>query len=50
MFLANYSDQLSNFPMPELIDFHRQKNMVASFLSAKPAQSFHHLEIDDEGR
>lgn len=49
VFLANYSDQLTNFPMPELIDFHRQKNMTASFLSAKPAQSFHHLEIDDEG-
>jgi glucose-1-phosphate cytidylyltransferase len=48
-FLANYSDQLSNFPLPKLIDFHRKENMVASFLSAKPAQSFHQLEIDDEG-
>ena len=49
MFLANYSDQLSNYPLPELISFHREKNMVASFLSAKPAQSFHQLEVDDHG-
>ncbi|WP_405234365.1 sugar phosphate nucleotidyltransferase [Lentisalinibacter salinarum] len=49
IFLANYSDQLSNFPLPDLIEFHRKKGMVASFLSAKPAQSFHQLEVDDDG-
>ena len=49
LFLANYSDQLSDFPMPELIDFHREKNMIASFLSAKPAHSFHQLEVNEEG-
>ena len=49
LFLANYSDQLSNFPLPELIDCHRKKNMTASFLSAKPAQSFHQLEVGDDG-
>ena len=49
MFLANYSDQLSDFPLPDLIEFHRKKNMVASFVSAKPAQSFHNLEVDDQG-
>jgi glucose-1-phosphate cytidylyltransferase len=48
-FLANYSDQLSDFPLPGLIDFHREKNMVASFLSARPAHSFHQLEVDDTG-
>jgi len=48
-FLANYSDQLSDFPLPELIDFHQEKNMVASFLSARPAHSFHQLEVDDDG-
>lgn len=49
VFLANYSDQLSNFPLPELIAFHHEKGMIASFLSARPAQSVHHLEIDGEG-
>ena len=48
-FLANYTDQLTDFPLDRIIDFHRDKGMVASFLSAKPAQSFHQLEIDDEG-
>ncbi len=49
VFLANYSDQLTDFPLPEIIEFHKQRNMVASFLSAKPAQSFHQLQIDEEG-
>lgn len=49
MFLANYTDQLTNFPLPEIIDFHRSREMTASFLSAKPSQSFHQLEVDDNG-
>lgn len=48
-FLANYSDQLSDFPLPDLIDFHRSKKMIASFVSARPTQSFHHLQLDDDG-
>lgn len=48
-FLANYSDQLSDVPLPELIEFHRQKGMTASFLSVKPSHSFHQLEIDADG-
>ncbi len=48
-FLANYSDQLSDLPLNNIIDFHTRSGMTASFLSAKPAQSFHQLEIDDEG-
>ncbi len=48
-FLANYSDQLSDFPLSQLIDFHRDNGMIASFLSAKPAQSFHQLEVGDDG-
>jgi glucose-1-phosphate cytidylyltransferase len=48
-FLANYSDQLSDFPLPDIIDFHNKNDMIASILSARPAQSFHHLETDDTG-
>lgn len=48
-FLANYSDQLSDFSLPNLLEFHQDKNMVASFLSARPAHSFHQLEVDDDG-
>lgn len=49
IFLANYSDQLTDFPLPELIDFHREKGMTASFLSARPAHSFHQLSVADDG-
>lgn len=49
-FLANYSDQLSDYPLPELIDFHRRENMIASFVSTKPTHSFHHLAVDESGR
>lgn len=48
-FLANYSDQLSNFPLPDIIDFHNKNDMIASILRARPAQSFHHVEADDSG-
>ena len=48
-FLANYSDQLSDFPIQELVEFHRKENMIVSFLSSKPAHSFHQLEVDDNG-
>src|SRR5690606_30915237 len=49
-FLANYSDQLTDFQLPELIRFHEERNLVAAFLSARPAsQSMHNLEIDSGG-
>ena len=40
-FLANYSDGLSGFPLPELIDRFKKSGKVACFLCAKPSQSFH---------
>lgn len=49
VFLANYSDQLTNFPLPELLEFHRSKQMIASFLSVRPAHSFHHVKASPEG-
>jgi glucose-1-phosphate cytidylyltransferase len=49
VFLANYSDQLSDFPLPDLIEFHKRKKMIASFVSAKPTHSFHQLEMEDGG-
>lgn len=49
LFLANYSDQLSNFPLPEIIEFHRENEMIASVLSTQPVHSFHHITTDDGG-
>ena len=48
-FLANYSDQLSDFDLGQLLEFHNRNELTASFLSAKPAQSFHQLEVDKNG-
>ena len=48
-FLANYSDNLTDAPLPDMIDhLHRQK-AVASFLSNLPSQSFHIVKADDGG-
>lgn len=44
-FLANYSDGLSDFPLPELIDFHHDKQSIATFLAVRPKQSFHEAKI-----
>jgi len=48
-FLANYSDQLTNFPLPDIIDFHKEKKMTASVLGARPTQLFHQIKVNDEG-
>ena len=48
-FLANYSDQLSDCPLPEIIDLHSSSSAVATVLSAEPSSSFHHLDSDDQG-
>lgn len=49
MFLANYSDGLSNVPLPDYIDYFQQHPKIASFISVKPTQSFHLVSIDGEG-
>ena len=45
-FLANYSDGLTDLPLPsQLEDFHRQKK-VASFLSVLPNLSYHLVSME----
>jgi glucose-1-phosphate cytidylyltransferase len=41
MFLANYSDGLTDLPLPEQIDDLRRRNKIASFLCVKPNLSYH---------
>ena len=52
MFLANYSDGLTNSPLPEMIDSVAKSGKIACFLCAKPSQSFHvaQLEADNSVR
>src|ERR1051325_2170909 len=49
-FLANYADGLTNFPLPDLIDFHRQQAAIATFLAVPPRSSFHAVDIDSGGQ
>jgi glucose-1-phosphate cytidylyltransferase len=48
VFLANYSDGLTDLPFPEYLDhfFHRGK--IASFLCVKPSQTFHVVSMRDD--
>ncbi len=41
MFLANYSDGLTNCPLPDLVEHYRKHDAVATFMAVKPTQSFH---------
>jgi glucose-1-phosphate cytidylyltransferase len=41
VFLANYSDNLTDFHLPELTEPFLATDKVAGFLSVKPSQSFH---------
>lgn len=49
LFLANYSDGLTDFPLPELVAEHKKSKAVASFLCIKPYHSFHCVDADPKG-
>ncbi len=49
-FLANYSDGLSNLPLPEQLAQFRKQDAVASFVSVKPPLSYHIVSADGDGR
>lgn len=50
MFLANYSDNVTDFHLPTLIARMKESDHVAGFLAVKPPHSFHVASIDDEDR
>jgi glucose-1-phosphate cytidylyltransferase len=51
MFLANYSDGLSDLPLPKVIDFMRsQPDAVACFTGVVPTSSFHLVSVREGGR
>jgi glucose-1-phosphate cytidylyltransferase len=49
IFLANYSDGLSDLPLDGYLGKFCEGNAVASFLSVRPSQSFHAVRTDDRG-
>ena len=50
MFLANYTDGLSDVPLPDMIEAARQSGAVASFVSVKPSHSFHAVSADADDK
>ncbi|MCE9544622.1 MAG: glucose-1-phosphate cytidylyltransferase [Planctomycetia bacterium] len=50
VFLANYTDGLSDLPLPEMIDFFQERQATAAFLCVKPLQSFHSVTAEPDGR
>ena len=49
MFLANYTDGLSDVHLPSVIEAFRKRQSIASFLSVKPSQSFHSVVMSEDG-
>ncbi|MBC7952156.1 MAG: glucose-1-phosphate cytidylyltransferase [Rhodospirillaceae bacterium] len=48
-FLANYSDGLTDIPLPRLIERHNATNAIATFLAVRPSQSFHVARMNEDG-
>lgn len=49
MFLANYSDNLTDAPLDAMVDSFERSGKVASFLSVPPSQSFHVVDVAADG-
>jgi len=49
MFLANYTDGLSDVSLPAVIESFKQSGKVACFVSVKPRASFHLIDMDTKG-
>ena len=49
MFLANYGDQLSDAPLPTVIETHRQSDAIASLLLVQPTASFDLVRAGEDG-
>jgi glucose-1-phosphate cytidylyltransferase len=50
VFLANYSDGLTDIPLPLIIDEFKKRKATAIFLSVRPNTSFHFVRRDGDGR
>jgi glucose-1-phosphate cytidylyltransferase len=48
VFLANYTDGLSDLPLTEYLDHFRRRDAIGSFVSVRPSQSFHIVTADGD--
>lgn len=49
MFLANYSDGLSDLPLQDYINDFQRRKVVASIVAVRPSQSLHAVRVDESG-
>ncbi len=49
IFLANYSDGLSDLPLADYLHYFQQQNKIASFIRVRPNQSFHTVVTGNDG-
>jgi glucose-1-phosphate cytidylyltransferase len=49
VFLANYSDGLTDLPLPRLLDHSRRHDKIANFVSARPNLSYHMVSSGPDG-
>jgi glucose-1-phosphate cytidylyltransferase len=49
VFLANYTDGLTDLYFPQYLDFARQRDTIATFLSVRPNVSYHIAKTGDDG-
>jgi glucose-1-phosphate cytidylyltransferase len=50
MFLANYSDGLTDMPLPDMIEAFKGEAKTAAFVCAPPSQTFHVVNLGDANR
>jgi glucose-1-phosphate cytidylyltransferase len=50
MFLANYSDNLTDFHLPDIIDHAKRSDAIATFLCVRPSATFHVVSVAGDGR
>jgi glucose-1-phosphate cytidylyltransferase len=49
IFLANYSDGLSDFPLPLMLEQFQSSDQIGTFLSVRPNYSFHFVSRREDG-
>jgi glucose-1-phosphate cytidylyltransferase len=49
IFLANYTDCLSDLDLPEMLQTFKSQDAIASFLGVKPNATFHMIETEPDG-
>ena len=49
MFLANYSDGLTDLHLPKLINYFLKQKKIAAFVSVKPNLSYHFISVTNGG-